>query len=68
MVGRTLTGRAAIATVERALDVAGGAGFFRGLGLERLFRDVQAARFHAMREPAQTLYAGRLALGLSVDG
>ena len=32
------------------MEVAGGAGFFRVLGLERLFRDVQAARYHPVRE------------------
>jgi len=67
LIGRVLTGEAAIRTVERAVEVAGGAGFFRDLGLERLFRDVQAARYHPVREPAQVLYSGRLALGLDVN-
>lgn len=68
LIGRTLVAHAAIKTVERAMEVAGGAGFYRGLGLERLFRDVQGARYHQVREPAQLLYAGRLALGLDVNG
>ena len=68
LIGRTLAGRAAVRTVEMALDVAGGAGFFRDLGLERLFRDVQAARYHPLREGAQRLYSGRLALGLDLNG
>jgi acyl-CoA dehydrogenase len=68
MLGRTLAGRAVLGTVETALDVAGGAGFFRNLGLERLFRDAQGARYHPLRGPAQRRYAGRLALGLDVDG
>ena len=67
VVGRTLAGRAAIRTVEAALEVARGAGFFRALGLERLFRDVQAARYHPMRGAAQRRYTGRLALGLDVN-
>jgi acyl-CoA dehydrogenase len=67
LVGRTLVARAVIKTVERAMEVAGGAGFYRGLGLERLFRDVQGARYHQVREPAQVLYSGRLALGLDVN-
>ena len=67
LVGRTLVANAAIKTVERAMEAAGGAGFYRGLGLERLFRDVQGARYHQVREPAQVLYAGRLALGLDVN-
>ena len=68
LIGRTLAAHAAIRTVERAMEVAGGAGFFRSLGLERLFRDVQGARYHQVREPTQLLYAGRLALGLDVNG
>jgi alkylation response protein AidB-like acyl-CoA dehydrogenase len=68
LVGRTLAGQAAIRTVEGAMEVAGGAGFFRSLGLERLFRDVQGARYHPLRGAAQRRYTGRLALGLDVNG
>jgi len=39
----------------------------RASRLERLFRDVRGARYDPVREPAQLLYAGRLALGLDVD-
>ena len=68
MIGRTVAGQAAIRTVEVAMEVAGGAGFFRDLGLERLFRDVQGARYHPLRGDAQRLYSGRLALGMDVNG
>ena len=68
MIGRTIAGGAAIRTVELAMEVAGGAGFFRATGLERLFRDVQGARYHAPRAEAQQLYAGRVALGVDVNG
>ena len=68
LIGRTLSGRAVVRTVEKALEVAGGAGFYRALGLERLFRDVQAARYHPLQEKPQTIYTGRLALGLDVNG
>jgi len=64
MMGRALAGQAVLRTAEAAMEVAGGAGFFRRVGLERLFRDVQGARYHALRGPAQRRYAGRLALGL----
>jgi alkylation response protein AidB-like acyl-CoA dehydrogenase len=64
MIGRTLAGQAVLRTAEGAMEVAGGAAFFRSAGLERLFRDVQGARYHALRGPAQRRYAGRLALGL----
>ena len=67
LIGRTLAGRGALRTVELAMEVAAGAGFFRALGLERLFRDVQGARYHPMRGHAQRLYSGRLALGVELD-
>lgn len=68
LVGRALVGPAAMRTVDAAMDVARGAGYFRSLGLERLFRDVQGARYHPLRGAAQRRYTGRLALGLDVDG
>jgi alkylation response protein AidB-like acyl-CoA dehydrogenase len=68
MIGRTLVGRAAIETVERAMEVAGGASFYRELGLERAFRDVQGARFHPLQEKPQLRYGGRVALGWDIDG
>jgi alkylation response protein AidB-like acyl-CoA dehydrogenase len=68
MIGRAVAGRAAIRTVEAAMEVASGAGFYRDLGLERLFRDVQGARYHQLRVSAQRTYAGRVALGLDVNG
>jgi acyl-CoA dehydrogenase len=68
LIGRAVAGRAAIRTVEVAMEVAAGAGFYRDLGLERLFRDVQGARYHPVRGSAQLIYAGRMALGLDVNG
>jgi alkylation response protein AidB-like acyl-CoA dehydrogenase len=68
MIGRAVAGRAAIRSVEVAMEVASGAGFYRDLGLERLFRDVQGARYHPVRGSAQLIYAGRVALGLDVNG
>ncbi len=65
---RTLCGNAAIRTVAKAMEVTGGGAFYRGLGLERLFRDVQGARYHPLQEKLQLRYAGRMALGLDIDG
>jgi alkylation response protein AidB-like acyl-CoA dehydrogenase len=64
---RTLVGQAVLRTADLAMEVAGGAGFFRSVGLERLSRDVHGARYHALRGAAQRRYAGRLALGLDVN-
>jgi len=68
LIGRTLVARAAIRTVEKSMEVVGGAGFYRSLGLERLFRDVQAARYHPLQEKPQLRYTGRFTLGLDIDG
>lgn len=68
MIGRTLVAQGAIRTVERAMEVAGGASFHRSLGLERAFRDVQGARFHPLTEKQQLRFAGRAALKLDIDG
>jgi alkylation response protein AidB-like acyl-CoA dehydrogenase len=67
MIGRQLTARHAIAAVEYAMELAGGAGFYRSAGLERRFRDIQAARYHPMQSGPQAEYAGSLALGLPVE-
>lgn len=67
MTGRTVAGRAAIRTAELALEVAGGAAFYKGSAIERAFRDVQGARFHPLQEPAQRELSGRIALGLDID-
>src|SRR5262249_35060681 len=67
MIGRQLVARHAIAAVELAMEVAGGAGFYRAAGLERRFRDIQAARYHPLQSGPQAEYAGAMALGLPVD-
>jgi acyl-CoA dehydrogenase len=65
-IRRTLAGQAAIRTVERAMEVAGGAAMFRATGLERLWRDVQGARYHPLQEKRQLAFTGRATLGLEV--
>lgn len=68
MIGRTLVARHAIATVELAMELAGGASFYRRAGLERRFRDIQGARFHPLQAGPQAHYAGATALGLPTTG
>jgi alkylation response protein AidB-like acyl-CoA dehydrogenase len=67
MACRTLVGQHAIAAVTKAMEVAGGAGFYRKNLIERAFRDVQAARFHPLREKQQLDFSGRVALGWDID-
>ena len=68
LMARTLAARGAIRTVEMALELGSGRGYYRRTGLERRFRDVQAARYHPLQQPAQRRYSGRVALGLPIDG
>jgi acyl-CoA dehydrogenase len=64
---RQLTGQHAVATVEKALELCGGSAFYRKNALERLFRDIQAARFHPLTEKPQLDLTGRVALGWPID-
>lgn len=65
---RSLIARSALRTVDLAMDATGGTAYFRRIGLEKLFRDVQGARFHPLTDGAQRRLAGRTALGLPIDG
>lgn len=67
MIGRALVASHAIKAVELAMELAGGAGFYRANGLERCFRDIQGARYHPLQQGPQARYAGSMALGLPVD-
>ncbi|MCZ6637090.1 MAG: hypothetical protein O7C66_02725, partial [Alphaproteobacteria bacterium] len=65
---KTIAANAVIATVEKAMEVAGGGGFFRKTGIERLLRDAHGARYHPLGEKPQQRFSGRLALGLEPIG
>ncbi len=67
MIGRSLVARHGLEVVELAMELAGGASFYREKGLERRFRDMQGARFHPLQSGPQAQYAGAMALGLPVD-
>ena len=66
MIGRALVARHAIKSVELAMELAGGASFYRATGLERRFRDIQGARFHPLQAGPQANYAGAMALGMPI--
>lgn len=61
---KTIIIKGAVRSVEKAMEAVGGSSFFRSMGLERCFRDVQGARFHPFPERRQYLFSGRVALGL----
>lgn len=64
LVRKSIASRAIIQTVEKALETAGGAAFYRKLGLERILRDVHASQFHPLPEKQQHRFTGRIAMGL----
>jgi alkylation response protein AidB-like acyl-CoA dehydrogenase len=65
LVSKTIVVNAIQTVVAKAVEIAGGAAYFRRHPLERLWRDVQAAQFHPLPEKKQLLFTGRVAMGLS---
>ena len=63
-IHKTIVARSVLRAVELAMEVCGGSSFFRNVGIERLFRDIQAVRFHPWQERKQYIFSGRVALGL----
>ncbi|HYW22986.1 MAG TPA: acyl-CoA dehydrogenase family protein [Terriglobales bacterium] len=53
--------------VDRAMELAGGASFYRRSPLERAYRDVRAGKYHPLTPELTLVYAGRLGLGLPGD-
>ncbi|HYD55770.1 MAG TPA: acyl-CoA dehydrogenase family protein [Burkholderiales bacterium] len=64
LTDRTLVARAILGAVDAAMNLAGGAAFYRANGLERLFRDAQGARYHPLQEGQVRSFTGRHALGM----
>lgn len=61
---KTNVANACIGVVTKAMDIAGGRAYYRDFGLERLFRDVQAARHHPLQEKEQVRFTGEYLLSL----
>ena len=64
LIRKTIATKAAIAAVDKAMEAVGGGSLFRSRGLESRFRDVRAGTFHPLPEKPQTLFTGRMSLGL----
>ncbi len=58
---------AGVEVCDIAMELGGGAGFFKGSTIERCYRDVRAAKFHPLTPEQTLIHGGRLALGLPVD-
>lgn len=64
LVRKTIVAEHVLAAAEKALETAGGAGFYRDAGLERFLRDAHGAQFHPLSTKRQCRFTGRVALGL----
>lgn len=53
---------AGVEVCDIAMEVAGGAAFFKGSVIERAYRDIRAAKFHPLTPELSLLQAGQLAL------
>lgn len=68
LIRKTVAVDALMQAVEKALEMTGGAGIMREVGLERLVRDIHAAQFHPLQAKRQHRFTGRAALGLDPVG
>jgi alkylation response protein AidB-like acyl-CoA dehydrogenase len=68
LIRKTIAAEALIASVEKAVEAVGGAGFLRTNTLERHLRDIHAARFHPLQAKRQQRFSGRFAFGLDPSG
>jgi len=59
---KTNVADACIATVGQCMDAIGGQSFYRKKGMGRLFRDVQAAKFHPLPKWDQYAFTGEMIL------
>jgi acyl-CoA dehydrogenase len=57
----------AVSACDVAMEVVGGAGYFRKLGIEQAVRDVRGVKFHPLTPELSLLHAGKVALGLPAD-
>lgn len=64
VIRKTIAAQALLAAVEKALEVVGGGGLFRTMGLERLLREIHGIQFHPLQAKRQHRFSGRVALGL----
>jgi alkylation response protein AidB-like acyl-CoA dehydrogenase len=67
MAAKREIGDAGLQICDLAMDVTGGASFFKGSPIERAYRDMRAIKFHPLTWEQTLTHAGRLALGLPCD-
>ncbi len=58
---------AGIEVCDVAMEVAGGAAYYRSSPIERSYRDVRGVKFHPFTPEETLVHAGKVALGLPAD-
>lgn len=58
---------AGVEVCDLAMELAGGAAYFKGSVVERCYRDIRAIKFHPLTPEETLVHAGRVALGLPAD-
>jgi alkylation response protein AidB-like acyl-CoA dehydrogenase len=64
LIRKTLVAEAVTRLATKAMETSGGDGYFRTSGLERMARDLAAARFHTLQPKKQHRFSGLVAMGL----
>jgi alkylation response protein AidB-like acyl-CoA dehydrogenase len=59
---KSIVAESVIKVVSEAMDIVGGQAFYREMGLEKLFRDVQGARYHPIYKADQLQFSGNYLL------
>lgn len=63
---KTALAEACLKVTEKAMELGGGAAFFRRSGIEQCLRDVRGAIYHPLQPKKAAHACGRLALGLAL--
>jgi acyl-CoA dehydrogenase len=67
MQAKRVVSEEAVSACDVALQLVGGAGFYRKLGIEQAIRDIRGVQFHPLTPELTLLHAGRFVLGLPCD-
>jgi acyl-CoA dehydrogenase len=59
---------AGVEVVDLAMEVAGGAAYYRTSPIEQAYRDIRGAKFHPLAPEETLVHAGKVGLGLPADG
>jgi alkylation response protein AidB-like acyl-CoA dehydrogenase len=67
MIAKREIALAGVEVCDLAMEVGGGAAFFKGSVIERCYRDIRGIKFHPLPPEGTLLHAGKLTLGQPVD-